>query len=142
MIEEEFPFMVFLTIKALGKKLNKVFQEMQIPLNFEQFGLLVIISEAHEELSQQEIANCLEKDKSAVLRAIDVLETKGYLQRTHIPDDRRVNKISLTEKGKEVFGQARHIERQMIERIKNLILPADYDIFKKVLFQIREAAMN
>ncbi len=141
-MNDKFPFMIFLTVKALSKKLNQVLQEKQIPLNFEQFGLLVLISEAPEELSQQEIANFLEKDKSAILRTIDVLENKGYLQRNHISDDRRINKIGLTEKGREIFDKACQVERHLIEGIENLIFPADYSIFKKVLFQIREAAMN
>ena len=142
MQDNQFPFMIFMTVRALGKKLNRVFQEHQIPLTIEQFGLLTLISEMPNEPSQQDIANFLEKDKSAILRAVDVMENKGYLQRTHVPDDRRINKIGLTEKGKTIFEYAQQFERQIIEQIENLILPADYVIFKKVLAQIREAAMN
>lgn len=140
--DEQFPFLIFMTVRALGKKMNRAFQEHNIPLNIEQFALLTLISEMPNEPSQQEIADFLEKDKSAILRAIDVLENKGYLQRTHVPDDRRINKISLTEKGKIVFEHAQQFERQIIKQIESLILPADYAIFKKVLVQIREAAMN
>jgi len=140
--EEQFPFMIFMTVRALIKKLNRVFNEHQIPISIEQFGLLVLLNEMPDELSQQEIANFLEKDKSAVLRSIDLLENKGYLQRVSNSEDRRVNRIQLTAEGKKMFEQAQQIERQVIEQIEEGISVEERQIFKKTLLHIREAALH
>ena len=67
--------------------------------------LSVIIDKTNGTLTQQEIADALQLDKTNVMRIIDDLSEKGYLKRTEKPDDRRAYIIKLTAKGTKVLPE-------------------------------------
>lgn len=69
------------------------------------FHVIVIIDKTSSTLTQQEIADALQLDKTNVLRIIDNLSEKGYVKRTEKPDDRRAYIIKLTAKGKKVLPE-------------------------------------
>ena len=69
------------------------------------FPVIVIIDKTNGTLTQQEIADTLQLDKTNVLRIIDNLSEKGYLKRTEKPDDRRAYIIKLTAKGTKVLPE-------------------------------------
>jgi len=69
------------------------------------FPVIVIIDKTSGTLTQQEIADTLQLDKTSVLRIIDYLSEKGYLKRTEKPDDRRAYIIKLTAKGTKVLPE-------------------------------------
>ena len=52
---------------------------------------------------QQDIAEVMDKTKSATLRSIDILEEKGFVKRLPVAGDRRKNVIELTSNGKAVI---------------------------------------
>jgi len=54
-------------------------------------------------MSQQEIANLLQKDKSGIQRTIKTLERDGYLRVQQDDIDRRKNLIQLTAAGKHIM---------------------------------------
>ena len=50
-------------------------------------------------LSQQNIADLIQKDKNSVTKIIDSLEKKNLVNRVVDQKDRRINKIELTKEG-------------------------------------------
>ena len=64
--------------------------------------MLMIISD-NPGISQAEIAEKGLKDKTNVTRMIDVLERDNYLERKKDENDRRMYRINLTDKGKEIL---------------------------------------
>lgn len=96
-------FMLVHTGKQLLKTINGKFNEITGDITFEQLGLLYFISRHKNRengLIQQNIAEVMEKTKSAILRSIDILEEKGLVKRLPVPGDRRKNIIELTNSGK------------------------------------------
>lgn len=57
-------------------------------------------------LSQQDIADRLDADKSHVMRLIDQLEQRGLVTRTPDPTDRRRHRIELTPPGRRLARNA------------------------------------
>jgi DNA-binding MarR family transcriptional regulator len=49
-------------------------------------------------MSQQELADQMQKDKNSVTKLVDAIERKGFVIRRQNPDDRRSNTLVLTEK--------------------------------------------
>lgn len=93
-------FTIIMTGKLLVKKINSEFLALHSEITFEQMGVLYYISKNHKKkIIQQEIAELINKTKSAVLRTIDILEKKRFLIRTQMEGDRRKNIIQLTDKG-------------------------------------------
>jgi len=77
------------------------------------FPVMVIIDKTNGTLTQQEIADSLQLDKTYVLRIIDNLSEKGYIKRTEKPDDRRAYIIKLTAKGTKVLPEIYEAVKEM-----------------------------
>jgi DNA-binding MarR family transcriptional regulator len=56
---------------------------------------------AKEELSQNDLVQCLNLAKSSVSRMVDKLVERGWIQRERSPLDGRVWLLSLTDAGKQ-----------------------------------------
>ncbi len=72
--------------------------ENGIDLTPEQFLVIDILWD-DGSMSQQEIANLMEKDKNSITKLVDGLEKKEYVVRQADPDDRRKNNVVVTSKG-------------------------------------------
>ncbi len=111
MVSNELPdtlgFMIVHTGKLLQRTINVTFAGLTKEITFEQMGVLYFISRnaGKKDMIQQDIAEIMEKNKSAILRSIDILEQKGFVKRVPAQGDRRKNVIELTERGKCVIDQ-------------------------------------
>jgi MarR family transcriptional regulator, organic hydroperoxide resistance regulator len=56
--------------------------------------------------NQQELAARLQVTKGNLVGLIDRLTERGLVERLQVPGDRRVNKVRITEGGKELLGKA------------------------------------
>ncbi|MGH2946493.1 MAG: MarR family winged helix-turn-helix transcriptional regulator [Solirubrobacteraceae bacterium] len=69
------------------------------------YGVLVALAD-FGPLSQQQLADRLDADKSHVVRLIDQLERRGLVTRAADPSDRRRHRIALTDAGGSVLRAA------------------------------------
>lgn len=74
-------------------------------LTHPQFGVLAPLRE-RDGLTQQELSQRLLLDKSNLCRILTLLEGEGLLERQPDREDRRVNRILLTSRGRRVLDQA------------------------------------
>jgi len=72
-----------------------------------QFTVMSLIAE-QQEVSQSDIARRLGIERSGMVKLIDQLEAKGYLQRLPNPSDRRVYQLELTTEGR--FCWTEHLQ--------------------------------
>ena len=79
-----------------------------IDLTPEQF-LLVDLLWNQGDLSQQQLADRMQKDKNSITKLIDAIEQKGFVVREQNPADRRSNTIVLTEKGHNLKLEAKKV---------------------------------
>lgn len=89
-------------VNILNSKIKKCFidrlQNNGINITPEQYLVLDILWEK-QSLSQQNIADIIQKDKNSVTKIIDSLEKKNFVNRVVDTKDRRINKIELTKEG-------------------------------------------
>ena len=71
-------------------------KQHNIDLTPEQF-LLIDLLWNHGPLSQQQIADQMQKDKNSITKLVDAVERKGFVVRHQNPADRRSNTIIPTE---------------------------------------------
>ncbi len=74
-------------------------------LTHPQFGVLARLRD-RDGLTQQELSQGLLLDKSNLCRILTLLEGEGLLQRQPDGEDRRVNRVLLTARGRRVLDQA------------------------------------
>ena len=91
-------------------KTRRLMEKQLKPLNitWPQIGTMMVLSQ-NGNITQKQLAEMLDTDATSIMVVCDSLEKKKLLNRKHDHSDRRVNRLVLTEKGKEVFMQAYQI---------------------------------
>jgi len=93
------------TYKVVRQDLINRFKNAGIDITPEQW---VILNQLEKKtMSQVELAGESFKDKHTVSRIIDLLQKKGFVDRTQDPDDGRRYLISLSERGKSETSKAK-----------------------------------
>ena len=82
--------------------LNKLLKEEGFNITNEQWIVLKVIRE-NPAVSQTEIAELSQKDKTNITRILDLLEKNTYIERRRDDRDRRMNRIYITKHGKKVL---------------------------------------
>ena len=72
-------------------------RQKEVPLTPEQF-LLIDLLWNQGPMSQQKLADQMQKDKNSVTKLVDAIERKGFVVRQQNSRDRRSNTLVLTEK--------------------------------------------
>ena len=129
-------FMLFLKYQNTYYKYLLMDKEITI----QQLPILLKILD-HEYIYQKEIGADLKMDNGLVTRNIRKLEDLGYVNRREDNENRRQNKISLTEKGRKFTVKLRD---EGIEREENIIKNTSIsreeliDIFLEILENSKE----
>jgi MarR family transcriptional regulator, transcriptional regulator for hemolysin len=79
------------------------------------FIALVLIDEAGGSMSQQQLADALRQDKVTMVRAIDHLSAKGYVERRPCPGDRRKYQLCTLPKARAAVKEIRKVYDQVNE---------------------------
>lgn len=123
-------FMVSHVGHLMAKKANRELTRLGFTIQIEQFPVLFVTYFAGEELlSQQDIANMLQKDKSGIQRSIRTLERDGYLRVVSDSIDRRKNLIRLTPAGKMIIEQALKTTELLDQQIMSQLSADERDAF-------------
>lgn len=115
----------------LNRFLSQQFKNKGISLTREQWSVLAVLWKT-DGCSQQMIANSTSRDKPSVTRLIDNLVKEGYVKRKSHENDRRLNLIFLTEKGKKV-------EKSVMEIVDDTIEKATNGLSEEQIIAIRDA---
>ena len=101
---------VTVELHLTGHKIKRYFASMlkqqNIPLTPEQFMLIDILWN-QGEMSQQQLAAHMQKDKNSVTMLVDGLEQKGLIVRKQNAHDRRSNTMILTDKAHAMKEEAK-----------------------------------
>lgn len=115
-------------------------EQVDIKLTMEQIGLLIAISCKEEEVIQQDMASLMGKDKSAILRTIDMIEAKDLIKRVSDTTDRRKKYLMITKKGERVIDQYLDIMHGITTEMQEGLSQEDMDTFYKVVDHMKTNA--
>lgn len=105
---------------------------------------LIHLAESGDGVSQKELASLVGIDGSSLVRLLDMLESRGHIERHPSPNDRRVKLVMLTPAGREAVGVIRShlnsIEQEMLLDLDDEQLAAMLEAFE--LIQARLTLMN
>ena len=131
-------FMIIHSGKLLLKTINCTFSGLTKDITFEQMGVLYYLSRSYtKDMIQQDIAEVMDKTKSAILRSIDILEEKGFVRRLPVAGDRRKNVIELTDSGKSIIDKMHEQFLEQDEILKQGIDQKDLQTTMHVLSKIQ-----
>lgn len=101
LLSKEIAVELNLTGCKLKQFLAAKLRQMDVPLTPEQFMLIDLLWN-QGEMTQQQLADQLQKDKNSVTKLIDAIERKGFVIRKPNIHDRRANILVLTEKANQL----------------------------------------
>lgn len=119
--------------KKMLRYLNRSLEWYEITL--EQWVVLSALSE-NESINQRSLSAKIEKDPTSLLRILDILEKKGFVERRPFLGDRRASSLFITEKGQHLRSEvAPYIENRFKEITAN-ISEGEIKVYEKVLGEI------
>ena len=116
LLSKEIAVELNLTGCKLKQFLAAKLREMGVPLTPEQFMLIDILWN-QGEMTQQQLADQLQKDKNSVTKLVDAIEKKGFVVRKQNIRDRRANTLVLTEKANELKPGAKQKGISILDQI-------------------------
>ena len=139
---EEPHWKLYALISGIYQKSRRLSEKTLKPLRvtFPQFGVLLRLS-FQDNITQKELSEIMETDTTTIMVICDSLEKKSLLKRMKDPADRRVNRLVLTEKGKDVVSKAYPLMMKryefFVESISRQELEAITPIFEKLYLAIK-----
>ncbi len=101
-----------------------------------QFILLAMLWKT-DGLSQVELSQKTEVDRTTLVGIIDRLEEAGLLERRSCPKDRRSHRVWLTNKGRCLEEDLAAAADKVREKIVERMLPGEYKQLRQLLNRLR-----
>ena len=132
----------------VSDRLGYLFKRAQLELAghheelLEPFGItagelaILMLIDAREPESQQQVARRLGIDRTTMVAAIDALEDKGVVARRPDPDDRRRNVIELTAAGRKTLRKATRASDQAEQRLLADLDDAEAEALRGLLSRV------
>ena len=121
--------------RLMTKRFVIIAQESGLDISLDQWMVLGPIWQL-ESASQKELGEICLKDKTSITRIVDTLEKKTLVVRVTDQIDHRINRVILTNSGKQLFYDVLPVMEKTKEEVKRDIEEKDIDIFKDVLEKI------
>ena len=103
----------------------------------QQFGLLRFLWE-EDGITQVELSNRSQIDRTTIGGLIDRLEQSGLLKRLPHPDDRRAYKISLTKEGSRLEKELAPLAEELHRKILAPLTPEEVETLTTILHKLRD----
>jgi len=117
-LAEEMNRNVGFLVNDIARLISAEYNRMMKPLGLTRAQWRVIVHLHREDgLTQVELARLLGTGKVAVGGLVNRLEKSGWVKRRIDPDDRRANRVFLTEKGHAIEGDMMSTGRILTTRI-------------------------
>ena len=138
LLSKEVTVELHLTGCRLKQYLATMLRQKDVPLTPEQFMLIDLLWN-HGEMSQQELADQLQKDKNSVTRLVDAIERKGFVVRRQNTSDRRSNTLVLTEQAEKLKADAK---QKGISILDKMLEGISEDELRTFLTTLRKLSLN
>lgn len=134
--ERPLTYLLGQTMNLVKLKITERFRENDIELSLEYFILLNYVSRK-KNLTQQDLANHFLRDKSIILRQVNILIELQYVKRITDKADRRKKNLILTEKALNFLEHTRNLTRKVSNELLNGVTEEELDHFENVINKIQ-----
>jgi DNA-binding MarR family transcriptional regulator len=120
---------------AIARRLQKKFNAQGLNLTIEQWSVLYQLWK-EDGKSQQELCNATFRDKPSITRLVDNLEKSGLVKRVPSTDDRRINKVHLTEQALLLQEQTMLLAEETLNEALEGVPAEHIELCKEVLQKV------
>lgn len=138
LLSKEITIEIHLAGCKVKKYMATMLRKQGVPLTPEQFMLIDLLWNLGE-MTQQELADRMQKDKNSVTNLVDAIERKGFVVRRQSKTDRRSNTLVLTEKAELLKPGAKEKGISILDKILEGISEEELRAF---LATLRKLSLN
>ena len=120
---------------SLNRHLNRKFRTAGLSITTEQWLVLMCLWNKDGQ-TQQSLSDQTSKDKTSITRLLDTLSKNSLVERHSDPADRRINKIHLTDKGREMENHAMKIVKESFDQAVSGISSKELIDAKEVIVKL------
>lgn len=135
-VQDTLGYLVSKANQSMKNYFTHMLKTNNLKITVEQWAILNIVY-ASPGISQTEIAHTTQTDQANVMRMIDLLERKTFIDRKKDENDRRVQRIYLTSEGETMLTTVIPIAEEVNRMSATGISAAELKLLKKLLRQIR-----
>lgn len=137
LLSKEITVELHLTGCKLRQYIAVMLRMMEVPLTPEQFMLIDLLWN-QGQMTQQQLADQMQKDKNSVTQLVDAIERKGFVVRKRNPEDRRSNTLVLTEKAENLKLDAKRKGIFILDKMLDGISEDELRAFLKTLRKLND----
>jgi DNA-binding MarR family transcriptional regulator len=108
-------------------------------LSLPQFDVLATLWHG-EGITQQELAERLLVSKGNVVGLIDRVGAAGWVERRPDPEDRRANRLYLTDAGRKLLGEAFPSQAGLLKKVFGTLTEGELRLFHELLERLEKAS--
>ncbi|MCT8137131.1 MarR family transcriptional regulator [Anaerobacillus sp. CMMVII] len=101
-------------------------------------NLIMMLLWEKDGQSQNEIAKQLDKDKTNIARMAQSLEQKGFIRRSSCPNDRRTQRLFVTEEGEKLGHSVIPLAEKFNKIVCHGITDKELAELKRILSKMRQ----
>ncbi len=136
-LEKPLGYLLCRARRVYKNKLMIQYKERKIDLSLNQFIILQQLG-LNKEMTQQELADYLKKDKSIILRQIHSLVDRKYILRLHNEKDKRKKILTITSEGQNILKLSLEIAQSVSRELLTGVSPEEQEIFRNVIEKIQK----
>ncbi len=128
---------LFKSLRTVIKNMRKILDKeiSQYGISHAEMRLLMILYSS-ENCTQEDLCSKIEVDRSNIGRSLNKLFRLGYVNKMRDPDDRRMNRIFLTDKGLRLKDELVSIKANLEKTIANEITEEERGVLIHLLDKI------
>jgi len=125
------------TMKIVDYYIHEALESKQLDLTKVQ---MIVLKKLHDQdgMPQSELAFLTLRNKSSLTRLLVKMEKKNYITRKQSKSDKRINRVFLTDLGREIFNKTRPIIKDIINTMEMNVSPSEKEqmihLLKKIQF--------
>ena len=120
---------------AIARRLQKNFKQAGVDITIEQWSVLYHLWKEDGQ-SQQQLCDATFRDKPSITRLVDNLEKLQLVTRVANKDDRRINRIYLTQQANLLQAQTMELANQTLNEALEGVSNEQIEIAKEVLQKV------
>lgn len=132
---ELYSFITGVASTAIARRLQKNFKLNGIDITIEQWSVLYHLWK-NDGISQQELCAATFRDKPSITRLVDNLEKLQLVKRVPSKEDRRINRIYLTEIAWPLRDQTMEMANQTLNEALGGVSAEEVEFCKTILQKV------
>ena len=131
-------WMIITTRRAMSKVRSK--ETLSYGVTPEQSAVLSIVQAIGDKATPAEISRAMVREANSTTSIISTMVKKGLLTQTKDLERKNMIRVSLTEKGKEIFQKVK--KREPVHRIMSALSEEDTHELRRCLKKLQKKALD